>query len=220
MKVNDERRSASRTPARGKSIVGGIALVILVVGYVLLRPTIERQFGIELPSLLDDDEHAGTANKTAKEKTAQEYDEAADLPAAESRDRDSELPGGLRDIGGDVYESSAGLLYTPGSFEGHRLKHLLRHARDDPDRPIHGVFEGGDDAIIKVIDEAYRRTRDGGRGVSTERDGPRTIHEVDFNRRIGFIGGQSGKRRGFPAATGLRLVLEDRRVITAFPIQP
>jgi hypothetical protein len=40
---------------------------------------------------------------------------------------------------------------------------------------------------------------------------------ADLRRRIGFVGGQQGWRQGNPPATHVRLVLEDDRVITAFP---
>jgi hypothetical protein len=40
---------------------------------------------------------------------------------------------------------------------------------------------------------------------------------VDLGRRIGYIGGQTGKRKNYPAASHLRLVLEGQNVITAFP---
>ena len=126
--------------------------------------------------------------------------------------------GQLTDLGNGVQRSSAGLLYTPGSQEGHRLKHVLRHAADQPTRPgLHGVFDGDADAALAVIDEAYLLVKAGSPQVQSRQQGVRTVHEVDLGRRIGFVGGQEGRRRGNPPATQVRLVLEEDRVITAFP---
>ena len=40
----------------------------------------------------------------------------------------------MEQLPGDVRRSPAGLLYKPGSREGHRLKHVMRHLDDIPDR--------------------------------------------------------------------------------------
>ena len=124
----------------------------------------------------------------------------------------------MTDIGGGVKRSTAGLRYTPGSEEGHRLKHVLRHDNDIPDRPgSHGVFDGDAETLLAVIDEAYLLAKQGGPRVKTERQGDRQVHEVDLRRRIGFVGGQVGERRRHPPATRVRLILEGDRVISAFP---
>jgi len=41
---------------------------------------------------------------------------------------DEPPPGQLKLIGRNVFRSTAGLVYRPGSREGHRLKHILKHA--------------------------------------------------------------------------------------------
>jgi hypothetical protein len=126
--------------------------------------------------------------------------------------------GQLSDLGNGVLRSTAGLLYTPGSQEGHRLKHILRHAADQPTRPgLHGVFDGDADDALAVIDEAYLLVKAGSPQVQSRQQGVRTVHEVDLRRRIGFVGGQEGRRQGNPPATQVRLVLEEDRLITAFP---
>jgi hypothetical protein len=121
----------------------------------------------------------------------------------------------------DVWTSPAGLLYLPGSEQGHRLKHVLRHARDDPNRPgQHGVFDQTDlSSVVALIDEAYQQAVRGWR-TQTKFDRRRTVHTVDLQRRIGFVGGQAGRQRGHPSARHLRLVLEEREVITAYPVIP
>ena len=137
--------------------------------------------------------------------------EAAVEPAAPRLGELTELPDGVK-------RSTAGLLYTPGSREGHRLTHVLRHGDDQPSRPgPHGVFDGDADDLLAVIDEAYLLVQAGSPQVQSRREGQRTVHEVNLQRRIGFVGGQEGGRRGNPPATRVRLVLEDDRVITAFP---
>lgn len=139
----------------------------------------------------------------------------------EPRSQSTAVPklGVLKDVGGKVLESTAGLRYGPGSQEGHRVKHILRHNTDDPDRPVHGVFDGDAGEVFALIDEAYLYTFDRGPPqVTTEQDDGRTIYVVDLGRRIGYVGGQSGQRQDYPAATHVQLVLEGSNVITAYPV--
>ena len=131
--------------------------------------------------------------------------------------------GDLKEVGRDRFESAAGILYTPGSAEGHRLDHLMRHTKDDPSRPVHGVFDGGRDGALKTIDRAYllvlQAKLKGGKTKYRERkEGDRTVLVVEMGRRIGFVGGQKGKRLRKPAVTKVQIVLEDgNRLITAYP---
>ncbi|KAA5543833.1 hypothetical protein FYK55_11735 [Roseiconus nitratireducens] len=124
----------------------------------------------------------------------------------------------LKSIGADRYRSPEGLLYTPGSAEGHRLEHLRRHTIDQPERPgPHGVFDGGMLGALQTIDSAYAKSK---RGIQTTKrtDQGRTIYTVDLGHRVGFVGGREGQRRRHPMARRVRLVLEDARVITAYPL--
>jgi hypothetical protein len=127
----------------------------------------------------------------------------------------------LRRAGDNVLVSNAGLRYGSGSREGHRLKHVLLHALDQPDRPgSHGVFDGGRDTALTVIDEAYRIARQRGPPTRVKKYGGRTVLTVDMGRRVGYVGGQAGKKQGYPPASHVRLVLEGVNVITAFPLIP
>ena len=128
------------------------------------------------------------------------------------------LHGRLREIAPDRYISISGLMYSPGSAEGHRLEHLRRHTKDQAGRPgNHGVFDGGMDGAIKTIDLAYERAKKNQRTTKkTDRD--RTIYTVDMGRRVGYVGGRDGNRRRKPMARRVRLVLEGNRFITAFPL--
>lgn len=125
----------------------------------------------------------------------------------------------LREVQPDRFLSPAGLMYGPGSQEGHRLKHLERHVRDDPSRPgPHGVFDGGMEKALQVIDNAFEKAKQGQSGVSKQESDGRTVYTITMGSRIGFVGGRDGNRRNQPMARRLRLVLEGNRVITAFPL--
>lgn len=129
--------------------------------------------------------------------------------------------GQLQKSGRQIWESTAGLKYGPGSQEKHRLKHVMRHATDQPRRPgKHGVFAGGgdQDKVLALIDEAYLKALQGGKAVQKKREGQRTVYTVDMQRPVGYVGGQIGNRLGKPPANKIRLVLEGPNVITAFPM--
>lgn len=139
-------------------------------------------------------------------------------PPSDSVATGSLLYGILADQGNDRFLSPAGLLYVPGSQEGHRLKHVERHTVDDPGRPgSHGVFDGGMETTLVMIDKAYRKAKTGSQ-TSKQEDGGRTIYTVDMGTRVGYVGGSDGKRRRNPMARRVRLVLERNRVITAYPM--
>lgn len=128
--------------------------------------------------------------------------------------------GELTDLGGERFRSTAGLIYEPLRSE-HRIDHVLRHGRDDPNRPVHGVFSGDRAVILAVIDEAWQLAQKGKPPqVEIEEDGDRTVYVIDLGRKIGFMGGQAGKRRSFPPCRHLQLVLERNEVVTAYPVIP
>jgi hypothetical protein len=123
----------------------------------------------------------------------------------------------LTQIGGERYRSPAGLIYGPGSQHGHRLKHVLAHGHDEPNRSgPHGVFNQGDEeSIVRLIDEAYLVSAE--RGESRVEDGRRVL-TVDMGRTIGYVGGQVGIRAGHPKCNHIRIILEGSNVITAYPL--
>jgi hypothetical protein len=128
--------------------------------------------------------------------------------------------GQLTDLGRGRFRSTAGLIYEDAGSE-HRIDHVLRHAVDDPSRPVHGVFSGEREQILAVIDEGWQLAQSGRPPkVETEEQGDRTVYIIDLGRKIGFMGGQAGKRRNFPACRHLQLVLEGNGVITAYPVIP
>lgn len=139
--------------------------------------------------------------------------------SATDSESDSSLKYGLlREVGRERYISPAGLMYTPGSAEGHRLEHLRRHTADQPGRPgKHGVFDGGMEGALKTIDKAYENAKIGKR-TTQKTDKGRTIYTVDMGKRVGFVGGREGNQRRKPMARRVQLVLEGNRVITAYPL--
>lgn len=133
----------------------------------------------------------------------------------------AELSDVLTDQGRGVFRSPAGLRYTRGSVHGHRLAHLLSHARDDPARDgPHGVFDESDPAeLVRLIDALYLQAQEG-RATRSRRERERTVYTVDAGERIGYVGGETGARRGRPTARHVRMVVEGDRLITAYPVIP
>ncbi len=121
---------------------------------------------------------------------------------------------GLKSIGRGKLESPAGLIY-----DQYRIDHVMEHTRDNTDKPSHGVFDvSTQDEVLALIDEAFGLTRKRGPPqVITEDEGDRTAFTVNLNRKIGRAGGQSGARRRNPPLQKVKIVVEDTRVITAFP---
>ena len=119
--------------------------------------------------------------------------------------------------------SPAGLVYKARSHE-HRTAHVLRHAKDDPGRPVHGVFDDANaDDIFRLIDEAYKMIKSNSRQVSKERSDAnksyRASYTIDMKRRIGYRGGRSGNRDGKPASYKMKLIIDNgNQVITAYPL--
>jgi len=187
-------------------------------------------------------EAASPKKKTAeKAKTAVEADDENEPPAKASGQPDSNKPsppsktatkpkndsnddesdplyGFLSKVGSNRYESPAGLVYGPGSEEGHRLKHIARHLEDQPKRPgSHGVFKGDMKAFLTAIDDGYSRAKKGEKRTTKKEDGDSTVYEITFEKAIGFVGGEAGGRKKNPATKKLRLVVRGSNVITAFP---
>ncbi|MEM8945254.1 MAG: hypothetical protein AAGD11_08725 [Planctomycetota bacterium] len=197
-----------------------VAIGAVAVGYLLLQPVLHRSLGIDLPGLDD-----LQANPSASDESGRKID-SSNSPTTSRRthtslpDR-SELVAILAGSSNRTFTSPGGLRYTRGSVQGHRVKHLMAHTRDLPDRPgQHGVFDSDDPAkVVALVDEAYLQAQ-AGRDTRTQREAERTVYDVNMRRRIGYIGGQSGNRRNKPAAKHLRLVVEGDRLITAFPVIP
>ncbi|MCU0980582.1 MAG: hypothetical protein MUF25_15640 [Pirellulaceae bacterium] len=125
----------------------------------------------------------------------------------------------LKKIGPDAWSSPAGLIYQGRDPAGRtRVDHVLRHARDIPDRDgSHGVFDGGPDAVFGVLDEAWRNVEK--TKLRPVIEGDRSLYTVPMGRRVGYLGGRAGASRGHPPLTRIFLVIQTgtKSVITAFP---
>jgi len=121
---------------------------------------------------------------------------------------------GLRSIGRGKFESPAGLVY-----DQYRIDHVMEHTRDNTDKPSHGVFDATtQDEVLALIDEAFDLARKRGPPqVVTEDEGDRTAYTVNLNRKVGRAGGQNGTRRRNPPLQKVKIVVEETRVITAYP---
>lgn len=131
----------------------------------------------------------------------------------------SELPklGVLTPIGDKAFRSTAGLIYRQERSE-HRIDHVMQHSRDNASKPVHGVYTGTREEILSWIDEAYMiAQKRGPPQVIKEDQGDRITITVNLNRKIGYMGGENGARRGHPPLKMIKLVLEDQDVITAYP---
>jgi len=187
-----------------------VGLVVVAAAYLLLQPMLERSLGVDLPGFND---FTGVVSTEPKEESLP--------PSSAETPSDNDLERILQASRPEIYVSPAGLRYTRGSQHGHRLKHLMAHAQDQPDRPgQHGVFQSNNvTEVVALVDEAYRLAL-AGKNTHIEEEGNRTIYTINLGRQIGFIGGESGNRRGKPAARHLKLVLEGKNFVTAFPYRP
>ena len=150
--------------------------------------------------------------KTSEATSSKPSTKSSDI----KKEDDGLIYGILRETSPKRYMSKAGLMYAPGSAEGHRLEHLRRHTKDDKSRPIHGVFDGDMEGALKTIDLAYERAKKN-QGTTKKVDDGRTIYTVNMGKRIGFIGGKTGQRKRNPFSNRVRIVLDGNKVITAFP---
>ena len=209
-----------------------VGMLVALVLYFFLQPKLNAWFGWNLPSIAamagNETPAKPASPKSASTKPAQPK-AASTKPSAEpttspatakTEQQDDSKYRILKPLGRDRYESPAGLIYAPGSEEGHRLSHIARHLEDQPDRPgSHGVFDGDMAAFLVAIDDAYKRARGHAKGTKSRLEDGMTVYEAPFDQTIGYLGGTEGARKKNPKLKKLRLVLRDRNLITAFPIQ-
>lgn len=222
--------------AKGKNIdwkrIAGIAIVVLIFGYQYGKPQLERWLDRDLPSLTGEDDRGPSHNERSASNSSSNGDAAdsrydAKLPDAnsDSATGTSKRSGGgqsgefLRSVGRDRLMSPEGLLYTMGPRGEHRVDHVMRHGRDMPDRPVHSVFEGGRNDILAVIDEAYALVKADSSQVRSSDSRGNEAHTIQMRRKIGYEGGQKGKRKGYPVLKSVKLILDGDRVITAYPVR-
>lgn len=231
-----------------------ISLVFLVAGYIYFQPQLERWLGIKLPTLddrpvtqVESGSVASSANANNEETIStgpREYPSLSKQREIPNQPwwsaQDPVHPSGFKfqhTSKEGYFTSPAGLgyrLYDPNwetpTGTG-RVDHILRHASDDPSRPVHGVFQGNAKQILETIDEAYTLIKShdffspaessSGRVKSeTDNENPlRSVYRIDMQRKIGYEGGHQGEERGHPDLTIITLVVDnpDSEIITAYP---
>ena len=220
-----------------------LAVVGVVLIYWLSQPVLNRSLGWNLPSIakmLGEPERPVDLKVEKQPEIAKQYEEkpspvpkvaaskpkvdvspplkSAKKPAIKPSAKETDYLDFLTEVARDRYQSPAGLFYTRGSEEGHRLKHLAKHLEDEPTRPgSHGVFNGDLLQALRWIDDAYQTAKKGDRNARTRKEGDSTIYEVTFDKPIGYVGGSDGKRKGNPSTKRVRIVVIGQNVITAFP---
>ncbi|MGC1275860.1 MAG: hypothetical protein WBC44_19310 [Planctomycetaceae bacterium] len=125
----------------------------------------------------------------------------------------------LKKVGKDHWLSPAGLHYQGRDPDGRtRLDHVLRHAKDDPERDgPHGVFDDGRDGALTTIDAAWRLIQK--HDIEPDVEGDRAAYTVSLGRKVGYLGGSVGADRKNPPLTRVFIVVErgTSRVVTAYP---
>jgi hypothetical protein len=119
----------------------------------------------------------------------------------------------------DTWKSPAGLIYSGYDPDGRTRKdHVLRHAVDDPHRDgPHGVFDGGKEYAFAWIDAAWKIIQE--KHLTPQHEEGRDVYTVSMGQRIGYLGGETGARKGHPPLTHIFIVVRSgtREVVTAFP---
>ncbi|MFI5620722.1 hypothetical protein [Streptomyces sp. NPDC051567] len=70
----------------------------------------------------------------------------------------SSCPVGFKEISPGLFQSPKGLKYGPGSDQGHRIRHVMEHTKENPEKRKHSVFNITDQAeVLALVDEAWGR---------------------------------------------------------------
>ena len=217
---NHESESMNQRPQRWtkRRIISSLAIVALVAVYLAARPSLERMTGLQLPGLRNGTHSAETSNSSDRSDTSDtsKSNQQTTSPQDSNPTASQEF---LTDLGNKKFQSPAGLIYTQGRNGEHRIDHVMRHTKNDENRDVHGVFDDtNQDNLLKLLDDAYRMILSQSKRVERQSDRSRMTYSCDMQRRVGYVGGQSGKKKGNPDCQWIKLVLEGNRVITAYPI--
>jgi hypothetical protein len=94
-------------------------------------------------------------------------------------------PFNMTSIGLGSVQSPAGLVYNPGSVDGHRVRHLLAHGSNkqpDPSKRAHSQLGDSGMELLRTVDEAWAN-----RGTPSN-FGDNDVYVVDMGRVIGTGG--------------------------------
>ena len=214
----------------------GLVVLVGVVAYSYGEPHLEKLLGVDLPSIRDQGKQSEVSNgdprfggndqrgnsdstERNKDRSNPAFSKSGSGNGQVSTGSNSSFltPTGKK----NRLESPAGLVYGVGGGGEHRVDHMMRHAEDMPSRPVHSVFEGSQDEILRMLDEAYELVQSKSNRVYNKPDRERSYrvaHVVDMKRKIGYLGGKRGKRENYPSRSKLTLVLDNGKfVITAYP---
>ncbi|MEZ6095117.1 MAG: hypothetical protein R3C03_12955 [Pirellulaceae bacterium] len=209
-----------------------IVIIVLILAYHFGRPSLEQMLGMKLPALTGDNsaEVASEKDGGGDSSTNSSMDSAksSSTPnmsskpndSSESKSKSASSKFELTPAGGQRLRSPAGLIYDMGPGGEHRVDHVMAHATDNPQRPVHSVFNGDRNEILAMIDEAYTMIKNGDRNVKKQKSDDykdRFEYTIKMNKDVGYKGGRNGKRDNYPKLRSLRLILENDRVITAYP---
>ena len=224
--MNIQAKSKSPRSINWKQIAI-IAVVLGVAGFKYFnsqRDAAPRNGGgtaqLDLPGEID--LGSGLAKSSQSQKSSNNSDLKFKPLKGSSSDTTNSSAGPYLKQQGRKKVSPAGLVYASS-----RIEHVMRHAHDMPDRSdskSHGVFDAdSEDDVFRLLDEAYKKIKSNSRDVSKDRGQPnasfkKDAYTIKMDRRIGYLGGKNGKRKGNPALSRIKLVLgNDVEVITAYP---
>ena len=214
-----------KKPVNWRKKISAVILVA-VLAYAYGAPYVAEWTGWDLPSIRNDNSSTATIDPESDSHNhrpdlgapldAKLGNRSSNNSSSHSNSPSSYLtPTGKK----NRLQSPAGLVYGESRGE-HRVDHVMRHAVDDKNRPVHSVFDGTQDEILKVIDEAYEQIKSKSNRVKSKPDKRldfRTAYTVDMKRKIGYLGGKRGQRENYPSRSKLTLVLDNEKfVITAY----
>ncbi len=191
--------------------------LLLLAAYIAGRPALEKMFGVKLPALINNQQ---VADNDDDDKNA--ADDNDNQPNAKAKPNSQKQPGESAtkfariSLGNGKFKTPQGLLYSRA-----RLDHVMRHAKNDPNRDgPHGVFDvKSEDQVLALIDRAYAKTKSNPKTITHSRErakhgAMRDVYSINMKKRIGWVGGEI---RSKPPCNYLKLVLENKNVITAYP---
>ncbi|MCA9241979.1 MAG: hypothetical protein KDA37_17330, partial [Planctomycetales bacterium] len=124
---------------------------LLLAGYLVAEPWLEKRLGVDLPGITEQ------PSQPASTGPARERRPVSTPPSSPARPQAGVSVDSLLKSSGATYTSPAGLRYSRGTQHGHHLRHLMAHTIDEPERPVHGVFDSHDvREVIGLVDEAYQ----------------------------------------------------------------
>lgn len=158
----------------------------------------------------------GATGKKSEDPDAKGGFSLADIKVGSGKTK--KKPFELKQTGKLTWLSPAGLIYKGKDAKGlTRVEHVLRHAADQPNRAgSHGVFDGGNDIALAVVDEAWKLAKE--KKIKPKKERDRLAYTIPMGRRVGYLGGKSGKSRNHPPLKKVFIVISGKsEVITAFP---